>query len=93
MKKYLFLVMIAVMLVVPVTSIAAPLAQGEDYTIQADDWLSKLAEKFLGDPLSYPAITYYTNQMNAEDDSYAKISDSNVIEVGQKIYIPTQEEA
>jgi len=93
MKKYLFFLMIAVMLVVPVTSSAAPLAQGEDYTIQADDWLSKLAEKFLGDPLSYPAITYYTNQKNAEDDSYAKISDSNVIEVGQKIYIPTQDEA
>ncbi len=93
MKKYLVLLMIAIILVVPVTSSAAPLAQGEDYTVQADDWLSKLSDKFLGDVLAYPAITYYTNQKNAEDESYAKISDSDVIEVGQKIYIPTQEEA
>ncbi len=93
MKKYLFLLMIAIMLVVPTTSVAAPLYQGQDYTIQADDWLSKLSDKFLGDILAYPAITYYTNQKNAEDDSYAKISSSDQIEIGWKIYIPTQEEA
>ncbi len=93
MKKYFFLLLVVLMLAVPATSGAAPLMQGEDYTVQADDWLSKLADKFYGDVLAYPAITYYTNQMNAEDDSYAKITDSNVIEVGSKIYIPTQEEA
>jgi len=93
MKKYFILLMVALILVVPTASTAAPLHQGEDYTVQADDWLSKLADKFLGDVLAYPAITNYTNQMNAEDDSYAKITDSNVIEVGQKIYIPTPDEA
>lgn len=93
MKKYLFLLMVAIMMVVPVASSAAPLYQGQDYVVQADDWLSKLAEKFLGDVLAYPAITYYTNQKQAEDSSYAKITSSDVIEVGQKIYIPTQEEA
>ena len=67
--------------------------QGEDYTVQADDWLSKLSDKFLGDVLAYGAITHYTNQKNSEDDSYAKITNSDVIEVGDKIYIPTQEEA
>jgi branched-chain amino acid transport system substrate-binding protein len=93
MKKCLFLLMAALVLAVPAASGAAPLYQGEDYTVQADDWLSKLSEKFLGDVLAYPAITNWTNQKNAEDESYAKIGDSNVIEVGQKIYIPTQEEA
>lgn len=93
MKKYFLFVMVVLMLAVPAASWAAPLNQGEDYTVQADDWLSKLAEKFLGDVLAYPAITYYTNQKNAEDDSYAKITDSNVIEVGQKLYIPTTAEA
>ena len=93
MKKYFILLMIAIILVIPAVSSAAPLNQGQDYVVQADDWLSKLADKFLGDVLAYPAITYYTNQMNTEDDSYAKITDSNVIEVGAKIYIPTQEEA
>lgn len=93
MKKQVVLLLIALLLAVPATSMAAPPAQGEDYTVQADDWLSKLADKFLGDVLAYPAITYYTNQKNAEDDSFAQITDSDVIEVGQKIYIPTAEEA
>lgn len=93
MKKYLVLLLLAVILAVPAGSGAAPLYQGEDYVVQADDWLSKLSEKFLGDVLAYPAITYYTNQKNAEDESFAKISSSDEIEVGWKIYIPTQEEA
>ena len=90
MKRYLVLLLIALLLVIPATAGAQD--SGQDYTVQADDWLSKLAEKFLGDPLAYPAITNYTNQRNAEDDSYAQITDSNVIEVGQKIYIPSVEE-
>jgi branched-chain amino acid transport system substrate-binding protein len=93
MKKFLFLLMVAALLAVPAATAAAPMFQGEDYTVQADDWLSKLSDKFLGDVLAYPAITYYTNQKNAEDETYAKITSSDVIEVGQKIYIPTQEEA
>ncbi|MBN1994439.1 MAG: ABC transporter substrate-binding protein [Anaerolineae bacterium] len=93
MKKYLILLMVMFILAVPAASVAAPLSQGQDYVVQADDWLSKLADKFLGDVLAYPAITYYTNQKNSEDESYAKITSSDVIEVGWKIYIPTQEEA
>lgn len=93
MKRYIIFLMIAMMLAIPAVSGAAPLYQGQDYTVQADDWLSKLADKFLGDVLAYPAITYYTNQKSAADDSFAQIRDSNVIEVGQKIYIPSQEEA
>jgi branched-chain amino acid transport system substrate-binding protein len=96
MKKVLNLFLIATMLLVAVPVVAAaPLPQGggQDYVVVADDWLSKLADKFLGSVLAYPAITYYTNQKNAEDESYAKITDSNVIEVGWKIYIPSPEEA
>ena len=92
MKKYLILLLIALMLALPAATGAAPLLQGQDYTVQADDWLSKLSDKFLGDVLAYPAITYYTNQKNADDDSYAKITDSNVIEVGQKLYIHAADE-
>lgn len=65
----------------------------ETYTVQADDWLSKLADRFLGDILAYPAITWSTNQANAVDDSFVRITDSNVIEVGQKLCIPTAEQA
>ncbi len=98
MKKHLlkFVVLIAIlMLIVPTAAIAAPPAQegGQDYIVVADDWLSKLADKFLGDIFAYPAITYYTNQKNAADSSYAKIKNSDEIEVGWKIYIPSPEEA
>jgi glucose/mannose transport system substrate-binding protein len=72
---------------------AAPLAQGEDYTVQADDWLSKLAEKFYGDVNAYWAIMRATNLANAEDDSYAKIVNPDAIEVGAKLSIPAAEEA
>jgi len=98
MKKNLLrlTVLIAIlMMILPAAAVAAPPAQGggQDYVVVADDWLSKLADKFLGDILAYPAITYYTNQKNAEDSSYAKITNSDVIEVGWKIYIPSAEEA
>jgi peptide/nickel transport system substrate-binding protein len=73
---------------------AAPMAQGgEDYTVQADDWLSKLADKFYGDPFSWPAIWLATSQKAAQDDSYANIVNPNVIEVGQKLWIPAADEA
>ncbi len=95
-KKLLNLFLIAAMLLVAVPVVAAappPQGGGQDYVVVADDWLSKLADKFLGDVLAYPAITYYTNQKNAEDPSYAKITNSDLIEVGWKIYIPSPEEA
>jgi peptide/nickel transport system substrate-binding protein len=72
---------------------AAPLAQGEEYTVQADDWLSKLADKFYGDPFSWPAIWLGTNQKATDDDSFANIANPDIIEVGQKLWIPSADEA
>jgi ABC-type glycerol-3-phosphate transport system substrate-binding protein len=94
-KKLLNLLLVIMMLAVWVpTALAAPPAQeGQDYVVVADDWLSKLAEKYLGNTMAYPAIVDYTNQKHAEDDSYAEITDPDLIEVGWKIYIPSAEEA
>lgn len=66
---------------------------GQDYTVQADDWLSKLADKFYGDPLAYPAIVEATNAKAATDGGYIIIDNPDVIEVGQKLFIPTAQEA
>ncbi len=76
-------------------AVAAPTMQeeGSNYIIQADDWLSKLADKFYGDVLAYPAIVEATNARAAKDDSYATIADPNVIEIGQKLFIPSAQEA
>jgi iron(III) transport system substrate-binding protein len=79
----------------PAVGLTAPAKQdgGQDYIVQADDWLSKLAEKFYGDPLAFPAIVEATNTKATTDNSYTAIDNPNVIEVGQKLFIPTAQEA
>jgi len=69
---------------------AAPAAAegGQDYVVQADDWLSKLADKFYGDPLAYVLIVEATNQRAAADNGYAFIENPDRIEIGQKLFIP-----
>jgi 5'-nucleotidase len=64
------------------------IATCQDYTVQADDWLSKIAEKSMGDVLGYTAIADATNAAAAESAKYTAIADPNVIEVGQVICIP-----
>jgi rhamnose transport system substrate-binding protein len=65
----------------------------EDYSVQADDWLSKLADKFYGDPLAYPAIFEATNAAVEADSSYSTIANADLIEVGWKLCIPSVEDA
>jgi 5'-nucleotidase len=60
----------------------------EDYTVQADDWLSKIAEKSFGDSLAYTAIFEATNAAAAAGGDYDVIADPNIIEVGQVVCIP-----
>ncbi len=97
MKKKFFIVailLVLVVMVVPASLVAAaPPAQGEDYVVQADDWLSKLADKNFGDVNAYWAIMSATNQANAEDPSYTKIVNPDEIEVGAKLRIPSSDEA
>lgn len=61
---------------------------GQVYTVQADDWLSKLADKYLGDVFAYAMIVEATNARAAGDSSFARITDPDRIEVGWKIWIP-----
>jgi glucose/mannose transport system substrate-binding protein len=94
-KKLFNLLLIASMLLVLAPSIAtaAPPQAGQDYVVVKDDTLSKLADKYLGNVLSWPAVMALTNQKAAADKSYAKITNADVIEVGMKLYIPDQAEA
>ena len=94
--RLLSVVLAITMLAVYVPVVAsAPPAQGggQDYVVVKDDWLSKLADKYLGNQLSYPAIVALTNEKAATDSSYAKIDNPDRIEVGWKIYIPSAAEA
>ncbi|MFB0537995.1 MAG: extracellular solute-binding protein [Anaerolineae bacterium] len=94
MKKLFSLLMIVALLAVfvPVVS-AAPPAQGQEYIVTAGDWLSKVADKYLGNPLAWPAVMSATNQKNLEDSSFAKIINADLIEPGWKLWVPSTEEA
>jgi len=94
MKKLFSLTMIVALLAVfvPVVS-AAPPAQGQEYIVTAGDWLSKIADKYLGNPLAWPAVMSATNQKNLEDSSFAKIINADLIEPGWKLWVPSTEEA
>src|SRR5688572_8751504 len=63
---------------------------GREYIVQADDWLSKLAEKEYGEVMAFPAIVEATNAKAAEDDSFAVIDNPDIIEIGQKLWLPAE---
>jgi ribose transport system substrate-binding protein len=95
MKKLFSLLMIVAMLAafVPAVSAAPPAQEGQEYIIAQADWLSKLADKYLGNVLAYPAIVDATNKKHAEDPSFVEITNPDLIEPGWKIWIPSAEEA
>jgi len=96
-KKLLGLFVLITLLVglVPAAVVAAPAQQegGKTYSVQKDDWLSKIADKEYGDVLAYPAIFHYNNLKAQESETYNLISDPDFIEVGWTLYLPTPEEA
>jgi hypothetical protein len=78
-------------------ALAAPLLQTvtcqADYTVQAGDWISTIAEKYFGDALAYTVIVNATNTAAGENGKYASITNPNVIEAGQVLCIPSAEVA
>ncbi len=101
MKNCVKLALVVTMLlaVFPSAALAAPPAQAQapncvrGYVIVAADWLSKLADKYYGNPQAYPALVEATNQKHATDASYPLIEDPNKIEVGWKVCIVPADQA
>jgi len=71
----------------------ATVACEQDYTITAGDWLSKIAEKFLGSASAYPAIVTQTNLKSETDLSFATVVNPDSVEVGWKLCIPNADTA
>jgi tungstate transport system substrate-binding protein len=99
-KSFLFLIVLLALVLnslVPAALAAPPLQDAvaceQEVVVQADDWLSKIAEKIYGDVLAFPAIAEATNTKNAEDSSFAKIENVDVIEVGWKLCVPSSADA
>lgn len=97
MKKVVSIISILGALILVLMLTPATFAQGvaceSDYTVQGDDWLSKLADKFYGDVLAYTTIADATNAKSASDSSYASIKNVDVIEPGWKLCIPSKADA
>lgn len=92
------LVLFVLMLALPAMAQAAPPAQTavtceQEVIVQADDWLSKIAEKVYGDVLAYPAIADATNAAHAADAGFAHIENVDVIEIGWKLCLPSAADA
>jgi LysM repeat protein len=88
MKKIIFTITISLLAFIATSIFAQSPVEGESYTVQAGDWLSKIAQKYYGDPLAYPVIVDVTNAKAAADNSFATIDNPDVIEIGQKLWIP-----
>lgn len=88
-KKYL-LILTAIVFALSITPnvFAQTNACAQTYVVQQGDWLSTIAQKFLGDAQAYDAIFQATNQVAKSDSSFATLTDPNKIEVGQKLCIP-----
>lgn len=62
-KALALIVLTGILLVGALSAVqAAPPTQtaedGQEYVVQADDWLSKIADKFYGDIFAYPTPTF-----------------------------------
>jgi uncharacterized surface protein with fasciclin (FAS1) repeats len=77
------------------TTTQEPLAAGcgEDYVVQANDSLSAIADKYLGDIGAYQQIVDANNKAAATNQTYAMIDDPNIISVGQTLCIPGSAQA
>jgi rhamnose transport system substrate-binding protein len=95
LTKVMAVILLLTLLIPSATAVLAQeaVACDQDYSVQADDWLSKLADKFYGDVLAYPAIFDATNAAAKSDSSYATIANADLIEPGWKLCIPSAEDA
>lgn len=93
MKRIMTIVSLLVLLadISSATTLAqSPAECAETYTVQAGDWLSKIAEKYLGDPLAYPEIVALANVL--AEDVYTDIANPDLIEPGWVLCIPASDE-
>jgi glucose/mannose transport system substrate-binding protein len=95
MKKLFFLTMITVLLMTLVPMVASaqePVVCQEEVTVAKDDWLSKYADKYFGNVLSWPAIMALNNQAAlAEPGTYDSIVNADLLEVGWTICVPAED--
>lgn len=95
MKKVIISISVGILLISILAggALAQTAETGQAYVAQAGDSLWKLADKYLGNGNLYPAIVEATNQKAADDTNFGVITDANVIQPGQQLWIPAADEA
>ena len=89
--RFLYVIGLVILLMPLATAtLAAPSTQvvicEQEYVVQADDWLSKLADRFYGDMFAFTLIVIATN--GQADEKYADIENPDSIEPGWVLCIP-----
>jgi transforming growth factor-beta-induced protein len=59
-----------------------------EYIVQRGDTLFAIAQRLLGDGRRFPEIVRMTNRLNGLDQGYARISNPNLIYIGDKLALP-----
>jgi glucose/mannose transport system substrate-binding protein len=98
MKKLFGVTLIAVLLLTLIPAVVSaqePVTCQEEVSVAADDWLSKYADKYFGNVLSWPAIMALHNRaaLAAPDKFPNPIINADLVEVGWSICIPAEDEA
>jgi heat shock protein HslJ len=78
--------LILITLITPTSALAQSPTCEFEYTVQAGDWLSKIAEKYYGDALAFPRIVEASNVQS--NDAYADIANPDLIEPGLVLCLP-----
>jgi nucleoid-associated protein YgaU len=66
-----------------------PLPTGKYYIVEEGDWLSKIAEKFYADPMTYPILFDANHDPETAEERHTDvIADPDEIDVGWRLFIP-----
>mgnify|MGYP000717840191 CR=1 FL=1 len=91
LKRWLVsLVIVSLLLTYAVALAQAP--AGQEYVVKPGDQLHAIAAQYLDDSAAYIYIVQATNAKAKEDESFTAITDPNLIEVGQRLWIPDKAE-
>lgn len=89
----LILAMSLLLVLVPAVVAAPPPQEETVYTVQKDDSLWAISEKYLGSGAAYMSIVISTNAKHAEDPSFDLIINPALIQPGQKLSILSTDKA
>ncbi|MFN2201984.1 MAG: DUF4399 domain-containing protein, partial [Caldilineaceae bacterium] len=68
-------------------------AGGQEYVVQVGDWLSRISREFYGSTSAFPTIVEATNAKAESDPRFDRVTDPNVLRVGQRLWIPNNPSA